>query len=463
MRNGIRQLSEGRFSMKTMQVSKYLRCSILLRCLVLVAPLCTASQALERFNYTDCLFGGPKPLHVELIGIDRESGVVECNGFDPGQPLEPFAWDWGDGTSSSGFFPQAHVYENRERNYVIQVTAHYRDGTRDTAEVLVPFGPLILPPGRPALPDNIRVSAPHNLPVLHVVRAPYGLPLNRVGFADTEFQASTRETVEYVLTQAAAIQVGFANDNVCKTDGRFDQVLLLDPEIEGMYSLWYTDPMGIKMGGHPFTGEVPWSSIFHEMGHNATLNSPTPFHWGFKQDGPANTIYSETMAQIFQHATAYELVNDKHKYGISDELALDIAQSARKTMEVVRRSYESYRNSGCRYSSWNDASTEHDDTFDTFMTIAHTFFEHAERDGMGYREPLRRLMAFLQRFNPEWEQRFSARENSPDAERFRATLMAAALSHAFKSDLRPEFRELNFPIDDAIFEGLVMLEDIGEK
>jgi len=80
---------------------------------------------------------------------------------------------------------------------------------------------------------------------------------------------------------------------------------------------------------------------------NVTLNSPAEFHWGFKQDGPANCIYSETMAQILQHATAYELVNNPQQYGIGEDLAFDVAQSAKASMCIVRRSYENYRTSGC--------------------------------------------------------------------------------------------------------------------
>ena len=148
-------------------------------------------------------------------------------------------------------------------------------------------------------------------------------------------------------------------------------------------------------------------------------------------------------------------MNHAEKYGISEELALDIAESATDSMAVVRRSYESYRKNGSVFCSWNDAETEPDDAFDTFMTIAFKFFEHAERDGTGYREPVKRLMTFLQQFNPEWEKSFSARKNSPQAEQFRATLAAAALSRAFENDLREEFRDLLFPIDDETFERLM--------
>jgi hypothetical protein len=303
------------------------------------------------------------------------------------------------------------------------------------------------------------VLVPAAKPDLRPQRGPYGVSRNLTVFDDSFFRACTRDTVEYVLSQAAAIQVDLANNDVCKPNGKFEQMLLRDPEFGGMYSIWYTDPVGFGVGDYGFQGAIQWSSFFHEMGHNVTLNSPAEFHWGFKQDGPANTIYSETLAQIFQHATASELVNHARDCGISEDLAWDIAQSATASMRGVRGSFENYRKNGCRFCSWNDPQTPRDDTFDTFMAIAYTFFEHAEKEGRGYREPMRRLMAFLQRFNPQWEKGFSAHKNSPEAEQFRATLMVAALSHSFKEDLRPEFRGLRFPIDDALYGELNVSEN----
>jgi len=108
------------------------------------------------------------------------------------------------------------------------------------------------------------------------------------------------------------------------------------------------------------------------------------------------------MAQIFQHATAHELVNNRRKYGIGEDLAFDIAASAKASIGIVRRAYDKYRKNGSRFCSWNDRSTKHDDTFNTFMTIAYKFFEHAEKGEQGYRQPVRRLMGFMQLFNPKW-------------------------------------------------------------
>jgi hypothetical protein len=420
-----------------------------------VVPSYAASTGKVGFDYSECLFGPLKTLQVSVARINRNSGTVECNGADSAQPQQPFTWEWGDRLRSSGFFPQTHLYKDRRRNYIVTVTSHYPDGRSDTAQVPVRFVPLSPLLTRVGLPGDNRVIVPSQMPQLRPSRAPYNVSPNLTVFDDSFFQAYTRETIEYVLTVAAAIQMDLANNNVCKTDGRFEQVLLRDPTCGGMYSLWYTDPVCLGVGDYGFKGEIQWSSFFHEMGHNVTLNSPAKFHWGFRQDGPANTIYSEVMAQIFQHATAYELVNYRDKYGISRDLAFDIARSARASMYIVRRSYEDYQRNGCHFCSWNDSKTEYDDTFNTFMTIAYKFFEHAEKDQRGYRQPVKRLMAFMQRFNPEWEKGFSARSNSPQAERFRATLASAALSYAFNRDLRQEFRELLFPIDDAVFRELI--------
>lgn len=426
------------------------------------APLTHAGPSAAAFNFSECLFEEPsaigRTLGAKVVSINCESGDVECNGGDSAQPKQPFLWDWGDRKTSKGFFPQTHRYKALDRNYVIKVTAFYPGSRSDTVDVGVSFVPQSLLPDRPSLPEGVRVIIPTERPPLSSARAPYAVPPNLTGFDDVFFHTCTRQTVEYVLTQAATIQLDFVSNDVCKENDRFEQVVLRDSTFRGMYSLWYTDPVCFGVGDYGFKGRIEWSSFFHEMGHNVTLNSPAKFHWGFKQDGPANCIFSETMAQIFQHATAYELVNDARKYGISSEISDDIARSAQGSMRLVRRCFDDYLKNGRRYCSWNNTETKQDETSETVMTMAYKFFEHAEKDGHGYRQPVKRLMTFLNRFNSEWEKQFSARSNNPKAEQFRATLMVAAFSHSFAKDLREEFRALGFPIDDKTFVELKVLD-----
>lgn len=110
-------------------------------------------------------------------------------------------------------------------------------------------------------------------------------------------------------------------------------------------------------------------------------------------------------------------------------------------MQVVRGSYENYVNSGMKFTSWNNPATPTDETFDTFMTIAYEFSAHAENSELEYRIPLKRMMSLLQTFGENDRARYDQYNNTPAGETFRSTLMVAALSYAFETDLRAEFRE----------------------
>jgi hypothetical protein len=107
------------------------------------------------------------------------------------------------------------------------------------------------------------------------------------------------------------------------------------------------------------------------------------------------------------------------------------------------------------FSSWDDPAIPTDETFGTFMTVAHSFFVHAEDSGLGYRVPLKRMMNLLQEFGERDRERYSQYSNTPAAETFRATLMVAALSYGFGEDLRTEFRGLRFPINDEVYNELI--------
>ena len=66
----------------------------------------------------------------------------------------------------------------------------------------------------------------------------------------------------------------FANDNFVRPDGQFREVVLRDLD-GGFYCLWYSTPVAFA-AGNTLTGSVPWSSCFHEMGHN--FGSPVRTH-----------------------------------------------------------------------------------------------------------------------------------------------------------------------------------------
>lgn len=373
---------------------------------------------------------------------------MTVNGVDNRGPSIPFTFDWGDGKITNAFFPANHAYSDTSKNYIITVTSHYNNQTTDSTEFVAYFIPPVITPI--SLPDDVKVTIPASAVSL-ISRMPgYSMSNALTGFSDSCFEIIPRSTVEYVLTAAASIQKDFVNNNVYMVNGGFNQVIVNDPN--GMYSLWFTSPVAVAASNGAFNGTPQWSSLFHEMGHNMTLNSPANYYYGGKIDGNANAIFSETMAQIFQHATDYVLINDYQTYGLSEDLALDIKNSALSSMQYVTNAYQSYLANGKHFDSWNDPSTPDDETLDTFMTIAYVFFEHAENSPLGYSASLKRMMTLLQLFDANMAAQYDPNDNTAAAATFRSTLMVAAVSYAFEQDLRPEFRNLNFPIDDQEYD-----------
>jgi hypothetical protein len=415
----------------------------------------------QDFNFSKILFDPPSTLSVQIHAINYETGNIAVTGYDSRAPSIPFTWEWGDGSVNEGYFPQNHHYTDNTKNYILTAISHYSSVEHDTVKLVVRFtGPELNPI---SLPESVTVSVPDTMVSLTSRMPGYGFPENLSYFDDNFFTLFSRSDIGYVLTVAAAIQMDCANDNVYLVDSKFNQVVLRDSGFGGMYSLWYTTPVSFGAGDYGFQGSLQWSSFFHEMGHNTTLNFPAGYYFGGKIDGSSNAIYSETMAQIFAHSTAFEIINNYEQYGLDEILMSEIKISALSSMKIVRQFYDQYLGSGNNFASWNDPLTPNDETINTFMTIAYKFFEHAEKSRSGYIEPLKRMMHFLENFDETWETNYDRHNNSVVADTFRATMMATALDYAFIEDLRTEFRELNFPISDKISNQLLGYTGMGQE
>ena len=409
-----------------------------------------SAPATNSFTFQSALFGPLQTLSLNVVSVNPTNGAVTINGNDTRAPSTPFQWQWGDGSVTSGGFPQSHTYPNTTSNYVVTVTAFYNDGSTGTAQTVVWFKPpSVLPVTLPSDTIVTIATSPQTLATRF-----YSIP-PLTNFSATNFGIIPRTTIEYVLTAAAAMERDFDDEDFFLFNGQFQQMVMCDPSSSGnMYSIWYSSPVAFGAAPDAFTGSLSWSSYFHEMGHNVTLNSPANYYLGGKIDGNANAIVSEALAQIFQHATGYELVNHGTELGLSPELVADIRNSALASISIVRSSYNDYTNSGSNFQSWNNPNTPQDETFDTFMTVAYKFFQHAEQGGQGYRIPLKRLMQALELFNSDWLNSFDPGEDTPAADSFRATLWVAAMSYAFQTDLRGEFGTLNFPVSDTTYSNL---------
>jgi len=411
-------------------------------------------QAEETFNYKKWIFGN-STLSVYLEKIDKTTGEVVLNGVDTRRPTIPFIFSWGDGNSTEGWFPQTHLYEDRTKNYIITVTSRYTSGETDSANTIVFFAQPTV--SQVSLDNRFLVHLPSSNITLGTSMPGWAVPsLSPINETNLIFD---RNTIEYILSVASNIQADFVNYNVQLFNNKFEQVVLRDKNWSGgMYSLWFTIPPSFAVNKNTFITENDWSSLFHEMGHNYTLNFPSTYRFGGKVDGAGNAIYSETMAQIFQHATAYEIINRAKEFGIPDDIKMDIELSAVKTMEYLKSCYDNYVSGGMKFSTFNDPSTPEDETFLTFMTAAYKFLEHVEKAGNGYRMPVKRLMEFFSSFNPDIEKKYDSNNGSITAQTFRATYIIAGFSYALKEDLRDEFKKLNFPIDDKEFSELLPIK-----
>ncbi|MBZ5610692.1 MAG: hypothetical protein LAP38_20710 [Acidobacteriia bacterium] len=416
--------------------------------LVLCVP--AAADQPVSLNYQREMFGAmPASLSLNFTSVDPATGSVVLNGSDWRQPTTPFTFDWGDGQITSGFFPQQHHY-TQVKNYMLTVTPKYGSGTSEGVQAAVRMtAPSIQPVTLPAGLD-VTIATSGALPIS---RISYSLPTTLASFAAGDFGVLPRGTIEYILSVVAAVEKDMLGDTLGLVNGAFRQQVWKDTG-GGYYSLWFTNPVSFAAGNQGFRGSILWSSLAHEMGHNFTLNFPAGYIFGGKVDGSGNAIYTETMAQIFQHAALYEVVNNAASYGLSSELAFDLAQDAHATASVVRRYYDSYVSSGKPFATWNNPATPADETLGTFMTVAYEFLSNVERNGGGYRGPVKRLTTFLKRFNSDWQSRYAPSQNTSQADTFRATLMAAAVSYAVGRDLRTDFRSLGFPVDDATFNSL---------
>ena len=416
-----------------------IRAARLVLALLLLACLCTVGGGETRFSFRPYL-----RFDCSLVATPVVEGLaVTISGVDTRRPSTPFSWDWGDGTASDSFFPARHTYQ-RQGTYLVTVTSHYPDGATDQATL-----ELALPPDwsftrQPGIERRVFIPAS---PTPIKVPAGWGQP-DALYFSDAELQGVPRAAIEYVLDVAHYIGMDLCNGNVRPNAAR-KQLVLRNKGNFGC-SLWYTDPS--SMGLHPsyFQGTIGFSSLFHELGHNLTLNSPANYHFGGKTDGPMNAIVSETLAQIFQHAITYQILNQPGHYGVPAAALPIIRASGIASAGVVRDSCRAYLAATNRYTTYNVPGTEQDETLNTFMAVAYDFMQLAEQQG-DYRGPTKRLMRLLHTFCEKDRRRFQEQGNEP----FRATLLVAALSYAFDTDLRAGFRQINFPVSDAVYQELM--------
>jgi hypothetical protein len=417
-------------------------------------PQALKSDVQRDFNLRSEIIGRAGTLHLWAQEYDPSTNNVLVGGVDWSRPGRPYTFDWGDGAQSEGQWPQRHLYKSK-RNYIVTVTSHHPSLGPATHTLPIRFAPS--PLRKVVLPEELRVTILDNSVAIGVTK---GQP-NKVDFFGPEFFRNLpRNDVEYVLSAAACIQYDLSNGDVFLQDGRsFQQVIFRDGKMGGMSSHWNSVPVAFVAGDYAFKPPIQYSSFFHEMGHNFNLNSPAAFRYGGRANGCASSIYTETLAQIIQYATARSLVNHRDFLGLDDFTIQEIKVSAIDHVRFLREYHEKWVAKGMNYRSWDNSADSKADVTGTFMTLAFKFIEDLESSGRGYRVPVKRMMSLLQCFNDDWRIRWSQRENSTSAESFRATLMVAAISYGLEKDMRNEFKKMHFPIDDKAYSELLQTAD----
>ena len=400
--------------------------------------------------YSSLLSGTPQTLSASVESTNP-NGTVEVNGGDSQQPDTPFKFAWGDSSTTSGFFPQQHVYANAGQNYGITITATENNGSTQTVSIPLFFvDPSVTPKSFPGISFQIPTS-----PVQFQSHwTGYTPPTDVTEFPNSSFPFYSRSAVTSILQALSSIDYTFVNKNTFPQNGEISIDMLEGTDYSGGVSYWFTTPMSVGYSASTLNAPIGWYILFNEVGKDTTLNTPTSLTYGGNTDGNASEIYSETMGDVFSYSSGCQLVSDPSTYGLDPAVAVDIKNNMLSGAALLQQSYNNYAAAGAPFSSWNPDNGTPDPTLGTISTLAWKFIEHTEMQGHGYQVPTQRMMKFLQMFNASMLASYAPTSNTEAAATFRSTLMVAALSYAFSQDLRSEFTSLNFPIDNETFEQL---------
>ncbi len=95
-----------------------------------------------RDNPPDARPALPQPaptLRLSNPEVDSAAGVVVLTGVVPASLRGPLVFEWGDGSSTKGFFPQSKTYRDTKRSYNIRVIAAHVDGSTESVGTVVYF------------------------------------------------------------------------------------------------------------------------------------------------------------------------------------------------------------------------------------------------------------------------------------------------------------------------------------
>lgn len=209
-------------------------------------------------------------------------------------------------------------------------------------------------------------------------------------------------------------------------------IIEYDPDVYGC-----TTPHGFKLGDYAFpsyhNGHHCWHVMGHEQGHNFfggtswfyyTMAAPYPF-------------LQESLAVLSTMYTYHIMLEKQDEYGLSQEVveSLDYIY-LEEERELQQNMYEKYVRQGCPFDL-EDVLTSQALDYKMILYGEQYGWHNYEQVAKAFENSLRWKFNFISDGANATEQ---------------ATYIVTALNVAFDRDFRPDFRELNFPIDDTLYE-----------
>jgi len=186
--------------------------------------------------------GPPSSLSVWIESIDRNTGRVVFNGHDAGKPEKPFAWDFGDGSPATGFFPMTHTFPDLNRNYTVRVEAYYEDRPAASKEIAVRFGGI----------SYSRENAPELFETIGIYRNRQGWSTN---WRTTCYLKCSDEALYFAGPQMEKLVAVSTDDGTVLWEHGYDnfQLVLRDEGLYGISGPWGTRDSRVF---DPLTGTV---------------------------------------------------------------------------------------------------------------------------------------------------------------------------------------------------------------
>ena len=199
-----------------------------------------------------------------------------------------------------------------------------------------------------------------------------------------------------------------------------------------------TMPNGLKLGDAAFpdlnSGHHRWEVMAHEQGHNF-FGGTSAFYYSVAVPGP---LLQESLAVLSAFYTFQDILANQQNYGVSSDAIQSLSFDFANGRAYQESRYQTYLDQGKMFDA-NDVLTS--------QALDFKMITYGEQHGWNNIERLAKAFA------NDLGRQFTFQNDGPSAVE-QSTYIIAALNAAFRRDFRQEFRDLNFPIDDALFGNL---------